>query len=119
MPTSLGQLGAAPSLSIDECPGLLTCLATVMDPRGPWGQLHPLAGVLAICAAAVLTGAISLLAISEWAADASQSVLARLGARRDPGAHPTRELGPQPAPTRNRPHLANTESPSAHRREDS
>lgn len=40
--------------------------------------------MLAICAAAVSTGATSLLAISEWAADAPQQVLARLGARRDP-----------------------------------
>ncbi|MFD9226146.1 transposase family protein [Streptomyces sp. NPDC060064] len=38
------------------------------DPRGAQGRLHPLVGVLAIAAAAVLTGATSLLAISEWAA---------------------------------------------------
>lgn len=67
-----------------ECPGLLSCLADVSDPRDPRGRLHPLVGVLAIAAAAVLAGATSLLAISEWAADAPQSVLARLGARRDP-----------------------------------
>ncbi|MFE2943806.1 transposase family protein [Streptomyces sp. NPDC059255] len=48
-----------------ECPGLLSCLARVSDPRDPLGRLHPLAGVLAICAQAVLTGATSLLAISE------------------------------------------------------
>ncbi|WP_240351017.1 transposase family protein [Streptomyces olivoreticuli] len=40
--------------------------------------------MLAICAAAVLTGATLLLAIRECGADASQPVLARLGARRDP-----------------------------------
>ncbi|WP_442816416.1 ISAs1 family transposase [Streptomyces sp. NBC_01233] len=84
MPASLDQLATASSLSVEECPGLLTCLATVTDPRDPRGRLHPLVGVLAICAAAVLTGATSLLAISEWAADASQSVLARLGASCDP-----------------------------------
>ncbi|WP_206305339.1 hypothetical protein [Actinacidiphila soli] len=44
--------------------------------------------MLAICAAAVLTGATSLLAISEWAADASQPVLARLGTRPPRGAAP-------------------------------
>ncbi|QNA72002.1 ISAs1 family transposase [Streptomyces sp. So13.3] len=84
MPAGLDQLTASPSLAAQECPGLLVCLARVTDPRDPRGRLHPLVGVLAICAAAVLTGATSLLAISEWAADAPQLVLARLGARRDP-----------------------------------
>jgi hypothetical protein len=84
MPAPLDQLLAAPSLTAEECPDLLTCLAAVADPRDPRGRLHSLVGVLAICAAAVLAGATSLLAISEWAADAPQPVLARLGARRDP-----------------------------------
>lgn len=82
--SGLDQLAATTPPVAEECPSLLDCLATVTDPRDPRGRLHPLAGVLAICAAAVLTGATSLLAISEWAADASQPVLARLGARRDP-----------------------------------
>ncbi|WP_308375897.1 ISAs1 family transposase [Streptomyces sp. ISL-99] len=80
----LDQLAASTPLLAEEHPGLLARLATVTDPRDPRGRLHHLAGVLAICAAAVLTGATSVLAISEWAADASQPVLARLGARRDP-----------------------------------
>jgi DDE_Tnp_1-associated/Transposase DDE domain len=40
--------------------------------------------VLAVAVAAVLAGAKSLAAIGEWAADAPGSVLAALGARRDP-----------------------------------
>jgi predicted transposase YbfD/YdcC len=84
MPAALDQLTTTSPLTAKECPGLLSCLATVSDPRDPRGRLHPLVGVLAICAAAVLTGANSLLAISEWAADAPQPVLARLSARRDP-----------------------------------
>ncbi|MEV0178990.1 transposase family protein [Streptomyces sp. NPDC050625] len=84
VPAVLDQLACDPVLAEEECPGLLSCLARVSDPRDPRGRLHPLAGVLAIAAAAVLTGANSLLAISEWAADAPQDVLARLGARRDP-----------------------------------
>jgi hypothetical protein len=39
--------------------------------------------ILAMTAAAVLTGARSLAAIAEWAADAPQPVRAALGARRD------------------------------------
>jgi predicted transposase YbfD/YdcC len=84
IPAELDQLAPAPAVLPEECRDLLTCLAKVSDPRNPKGLLHPLVGVLAIAAASVLTGAKSLLAISEWAADASQSVLARLGARRDP-----------------------------------
>ncbi|MGW3412461.1 transposase family protein [Streptomyces sp. NPDC000888] len=63
MPALLDQLSASPSMAAEECPGLLSCLAAVTDPRDPRGRLHPLTGVLAICAAAVLTGATSLLAI--------------------------------------------------------
>ncbi|MFD5191462.1 transposase family protein [Streptomyces sp. NPDC058357] len=84
MPAALDRLAPSSPLTVQECPGLLACLATVSDPRDPRGRLHSLVGVLAIRAAAVLTGATSLLAISEWAADAPQQVLARLGARRDP-----------------------------------
>ncbi len=40
--------------------------------------------MLAVAVAAVLTGAKSLAAIGEWAADAPQPVLAALGVRRDP-----------------------------------
>ncbi|MEW1914737.1 transposase family protein [Kitasatospora sp. NPDC085895] len=51
---------------------------------------HALSYVLALAATAVLVGATSLLAISEWAADAPPDVLGALGARRDPltGRHP-------------------------------
>ncbi|WP_327370339.1 transposase family protein [Streptomyces sp. NBC_01217] len=64
-PAARDQLTPVSPLLLQECPGLLACLATVPDPRDPRGRLHPLVGVLALCAAAVLTGATSLLAISE------------------------------------------------------
>jgi predicted transposase YbfD/YdcC len=67
-----------------ECPDLLQRLAQVPDPRDRRGRRHPLAGVLAVATAAVLTGARSLAAITEWAADAPPLVLAALGVRRDP-----------------------------------
>jgi predicted transposase YbfD/YdcC len=44
---------------------------------------HGLVYVLALAASAVLSGATSLLAVSEWAAAAPQEVLAVLGGRRD------------------------------------
>ncbi|GAA1249363.1 ISAs1 family transposase [Streptomyces aureus] len=53
------------------------------DPRDPRGVRHALVYVLALAATAVLTGATSLLAISEWANDAPQSVLATLGGTLD------------------------------------
>jgi predicted transposase YbfD/YdcC len=73
-----------------EHPDLLERLAEVPDPRAPRGIRHALVYVLALAAVAVLTGATSLLAISEWAADAPQPVLATLGGRLDvlTGRHP-------------------------------
>jgi predicted transposase YbfD/YdcC len=61
---------------------LLTYLAAVPDPRAACGRRHPLVAILALAAAAVLTGARSIAAIAEWAADAPQPVRAALGARR-------------------------------------
>ncbi|MFJ1601826.1 transposase family protein [Streptomyces sp. NPDC088253] len=67
-----------------NCRGRCARLAEVPDPRKPRGVRHGLVYVLALAACAVLTGATSPLAISEWAADAPPAVLDRLGARRCP-----------------------------------
>lgn len=56
-------------------------LATLVDPRCRRGKRHPFVAVLLIACCAVVTGARSFVAIDEWAADAPQDVLARLGAR--------------------------------------
>jgi DDE_Tnp_1-associated len=74
----LAQPSAVASLHPVECPDLLQRLAQVPDPRDRRGLRHPLAGVLALATAAVLTGARSLAAITEWAADAPPLVLAAL-----------------------------------------
>jgi predicted transposase YbfD/YdcC len=84
IPPVLTQLCDAAPLGLGECPGLLERLAVVPDPRDRRGLRHALVSMLAVAAAAVLAGARSLTAISEWAADAPQPVLVALGARRDP-----------------------------------
>jgi predicted transposase YbfD/YdcC len=71
-------------LTADQCRSLLADLAHIADPRHRRGRRHPLIGVLAVAACAVLAGARSLAAIGEWAADAPARVLAALGVRRDP-----------------------------------
>ena len=59
-------------------------LAGVPDPRKPRGRRHRLAVVLVLTACATLVvGNDSLSAIWQWAAGASQEVLARIGARYD------------------------------------
>ncbi|MGH3854589.1 MAG: transposase family protein [Pseudonocardiaceae bacterium] len=62
---------------------LLACFASVPDPRDPRGIRHPLAGILAMCTAAVLCGCASLEDITAWVGSADSRVLAALGCRRD------------------------------------
>jgi predicted transposase YbfD/YdcC len=83
IPAALTQLAHADPLRPAEPPHLLAYLATVHDPRRACGRRHPLVAILAMAAAAVLTGARSMAAIAEWAADAPQPVRAAFGARRD------------------------------------
>jgi hypothetical protein len=56
-------------------------LATLADPRCRRGKRHPFVAGLLIACSAVVTGARSFVTIDEWATDAPQDVLARLGAR--------------------------------------
>ncbi len=60
-------------------PGLLGALAGVVDPRHRRGVRHRLAVILGLTVCAVLAGARSFTAIAEWAADADEETLARLG----------------------------------------
>lgn len=63
----------------DEPPRLLAVLAGVADPRHRRGVRHRLAVILGLAVCAVLAGARSFTAIAEWAADADEQTLARLG----------------------------------------
>ncbi|WP_267886536.1 transposase family protein [Streptomyces sp. WM6386] len=83
-PPVFDQLGPHPRAAPREVPDLLERLAQVPDPRDPRGVRHPLLTVLALTACAVLAGARSLLAVSEWVADAPAELLERLGTRVDP-----------------------------------
>jgi DDE_Tnp_1-associated len=84
IPPGLASLCDASPLAEAEPPHLLTYLAAVPDPRAARGRRHPLVAILAMAAAAVLTGARSFAAIAEWAADTPQPIRAALDARHDP-----------------------------------
>jgi hypothetical protein len=58
---------------------LLTALSGVPDPRARRGVRHQMPTILAVALCAVLAGARSFTAIGEWAANASEQVLAALG----------------------------------------
>ncbi|WP_432974360.1 transposase family protein [Dactylosporangium sp. CA-233914] len=65
--------------------GLLQALAAVPDPRDPHGIRYPLSGLLTVAVCAVLAGASSFAAISDWLHDLDEQAKARLGfARRAP-----------------------------------
>lgn len=62
---------SAPDLpaSAVVCPDLLQRFAVVSDGRRDQGRVHPVAVVLALCAAAVVAGMCSFTAIAGWARD--------------------------------------------------
>jgi predicted transposase YbfD/YdcC len=60
------------------CPELLRQFAEVSDGRCDQGRVHPVAVVLALCAAAVVAGMRSFTAIAGWAADVPAELLAQL-----------------------------------------
>ena len=62
-----------------EQTGLLHALSAVPDPRSPRGLRYPLAGLLSVAVCAVLAGASSVTAISDWLHDLDDIARARLG----------------------------------------
>jgi predicted transposase YbfD/YdcC len=62
-----------------ERDGLLQALSAVPDPRSPRGLRYPLTALLAVAVCAVMTGASSVTAISDWLHDLDDIARARLG----------------------------------------
>jgi predicted transposase YbfD/YdcC len=60
------------------CSDLLQRFARVSDGRQDQGRVHPVAVVLALCAAAVVAGMASFTAIAGWATDVPAELLAQL-----------------------------------------
>ena len=92
-------LGAATSRPADDqdaptaagmCPDLLRRFAEVSDGRCEQSRVHPVAVVLALCAAAVVAGMRSFTAVAGWAADVPAELLAQLyGRHTDPPSKAT------------------------------
>jgi predicted transposase YbfD/YdcC len=70
------------SITDSEQSGLLHALTEIPDPRDPRGVRYPLAGLLAVAVCAVLAGASSFAAITDWLHDLDDSARARLGFER-------------------------------------
>jgi len=89
---ALGAVASCPVVDEDRldaavmCPGLLQRFAAVSDGRGEQARAHPVAVVLALCAAAVVAGMRSFTVIAGWAADVPAELLAELYGRASPGA---------------------------------
>jgi predicted transposase YbfD/YdcC len=80
----------AVSVGADPMPvDLLTALAMVVDPRGRRGVRHRCSTILALGVCGVLAGAKTFTAISEWAADLTPIVRARLNMARRPPCEST------------------------------
>jgi predicted transposase YbfD/YdcC len=75
----LGHLADLAGDAAEDPPDLLAVLAGAADPRHRRGVRHRLAVILGLSVCAVLAGARSFTAIAEWAADADEQTLARLG----------------------------------------
>ncbi len=73
--------------------GLLDCFAAIPDPPQQAGIRHGLPTILGLCTAAVLSGCVSLVQITDWVTHAEQDLLAAVGARQDRGG---RHVPPHP-----------------------
>jgi predicted transposase YbfD/YdcC len=62
-----------------EHQSLLVALAAVPDPRDPRGMRYPLVSLLAVAVCAVLAGACTFAAITDWVRDLDRPAWARLG----------------------------------------
>ncbi|MGW1365329.1 ISAs1 family transposase [Streptomyces chartreusis] len=79
IPAALAKLGP---LHPHDTGRLRAHLRRVPDPRSRRGRWYPLAGLLLICACAVVSGARTITEITEWGQRATTTVLEHLGIRR-------------------------------------
>jgi predicted transposase YbfD/YdcC len=85
---ALGAVTSCPAAAQDlpapavMCSDLLLRFAGVSDGRCDQGRVHPVAVVLALCAAAVVAGMSSFTAIAGWVTDVPAELLAQLYGRR-------------------------------------
>jgi predicted transposase YbfD/YdcC len=85
IPSALEQLGSPTGpLASSDVADLRRFLILVADPRNARGLRYPALALLCAAVSAVLTGARSLIAISEWITDAPQQVLSVPGFAADP-----------------------------------
>jgi predicted transposase YbfD/YdcC len=68
-----------PPITEGEHPGLLDAVSVIPDPRNPHGVRYPLVAVLAVAVCAVLAGATSFTAITDWLYDLDEPDRQRLG----------------------------------------
>jgi len=76
-----GHTATAP-VTGGERGGLVLALAAIPDPRDPRGVRYPLTALLAVAVCAVLAGASSFAAITDWLHDLDEQMQARLGSTR-------------------------------------
>ncbi|GAA3465436.1 ISAs1 family transposase [Saccharothrix longispora] len=87
LPLTPARVGSPPPPVTDgEHGGLLDALAKVPDPRDPRGIRYPLSALLMVAVCAVLAGASSFAAISDWLRDLDGHARDRLGLDRIPSA---------------------------------
>jgi predicted transposase YbfD/YdcC len=67
------------AVTVGEHRSLLVALAAVPDPRDRRGQRYPLVSMLAVAVCAVLAGACTFAAITDWVRDLDRSAWGRLG----------------------------------------
>ena len=77
--TTPGSDTPPPSVTEGERRGLLDAVSVIPDPRNPHGIRYPLAALLAVAVCAVLAGATSFTAITDWLYDLDEADQQRLG----------------------------------------
>ncbi|AXE76351.1 hypothetical protein C5746_04645 [Streptomyces atratus] len=97
MPAGLEQLPLHVAPVTTEAADLRQFLSLVPDPRGLRGCRYPALALLCVAAAAVLTGARSLIAIGEWITDARSPSWACSASRQNRSQASDRSRTPPPS----------------------